>query len=60
MMYRHQGLSQGYIREHGLDNWFRGRPSRSASLESQESAGRKNHWLRRAEQVLRAYYISLG
>lgn len=37
---RHRGLSQGYIRERRLDNWFRGWPSRSALLKSQESAGR--------------------
>lgn len=37
---RHRGLSQGYIRECGLDNWFRGWLSKSALLKSQESAGR--------------------
>ena len=36
---RHQGLSQGYIRQHRLADWFRGWLSRSAPLESQEAAG---------------------
>lgn len=46
---RHRSQSQGYIREPRLDDWFRGWPSRSALLESQDCAGRKKYWLRRLE-----------
>lgn len=57
---RHRSLSQGYNREHRLDNWFRGWPSRSALLESQESVGQKKYWLRRLDYRVHAMSPSVG
>lgn len=54
---RHRSLAQGYIQEHRLDYWFRGCTSRSALLESQESAGRKKYWLRRLDYRVCMLYL---